>query len=56
MSSTKKTNPVTRLTLYLGYGEPGKALLLRIKALSQSKGKKMRHLVLDALKAQYGAF
>jgi len=37
MSSTKKTNPVTRLTLYLGYGEPGKALLLRIKALSQSK-------------------
>lgn len=53
---SKKSNPVTRLTVYLGYGEPGKALLARIKALSTSKGKKVRHLVLDALKAQYGTF
>lgn len=50
----KPKNPVTRLSLYLGYGEAGRALLARIKALAAKNNKKVRHLVLDALKATYG--
>lgn len=52
--SVNKKSQVTRLSLYIGYGEAGRALLSRIRALAIRNNKKVRHLVLDALKAKYG--
>jgi|HubBroStandDraft_5_1064220.scaffolds.fasta_scaffold92432_2 hypothetical protein len=47
---------VTRLSLYIGYGDKGRALLGEIQALAGRNGKRVRHLILDALIAKYGPF
>lgn len=52
----KNTSQVTRLSLYIGYGAKGRALLAQIQALAGKNGKRVRHLILDALQAQHGPF